>query len=470
MRYRFMFLTAVACAALVPAASAQALPASSQPPTARVVAVGQIAHQTTQTPTGGQSDVVLQSSVAANPARPNRAVSVAEQGLQTTAKGVFGVALTAAVTNNDGASWTSGSIPGITTATGGRWLGVSWPNSAASADGSLYAVGALRQADCENGLGITRSSDGGRSWTRLVVVNHLDTCLLLDARSSLAEDDGPTSPHRGRLFLAWTQFRMDSAGNDVGQQQLVAFSDDHGSHWSAPVYLAGKTTYTTGTTVLVQPNGTVFDAFYESTDTSDNVYLKAQISHDGGQHFGPVVTITNWVFSTDGALNVRCCQPSAAADPVTGELYVAIDDARFRHLHSYDDAVVLRSPDGVHWQVSRADHVPTTSTQEFFTPQVAADNGTVYVTWTTAGTGNRYRQQVAVSHDRGMSFGPATTLGPDGNLSYAATATGFGYWLGDFTGLAAVGGKAFAAWPLSTRSKNPQHQTLWGATIVPANP
>ena len=220
--------------------------------------------------------------------------------------------------------------------------------------------------------------------------------------------------------------------------------------------------------MLVQPDGTVVDTFYESTATSPDIYIEAQVSHDGGRSFGPVLRITNWIFSTDGALNVRCCQPSAAVDPVTGELYVAIDDARFRHLNSYDDAVVFRSLDGAHWSTgNRADHVATTSTQEFFTPQVAADNGTVYVSWTTAGTGNWFRQQVAVSRDGGTSFGPATTLGPNGNLRYAATATGFGYWLGDFTGLTAVGDKAYAAWPLSTRSTDPQHQTVWAATVAP---
>ena len=466
MRFALILLPAAVFVAIVPGGSAQAA-SSSRPPGVRVLSVGQAARQTAPTPAGGQADVVLQSSIAANPAHPNRSIAVAEQGLQATVRGTFGVALTAAVTNNGGATWTSRSIPGITTATGGRWLGVSWPNSAAGSDGSLYAVGALRQTDCESGLGVTRSTDAGRTWDPLIVVDHTRSCLRLDARTSLAEDDGPTSPHRGRLFLAWTLYRYDHAGNDIAQQQVVSSSDDHGQHWSKPAYLAGSSTFTSGTTVLVRPDGTVVDTFYESTATSPDVYLEAQVSHDGGRRFGPVVRIANWVFSTSGALNVRCCQPSAAVDPVTGELYVAVDDARFRNAGSYDDAIVFRSADAVHWSKAyRADHVATTSAQEFFTPQVAAYDGTVYVSWTTEGTGNWFRQQIAISRDRGTTFGPATTLGQDGNLRYAATATGFGYWLGDFTGLTAVRGKAYVAWPLSTRSPEPQHQTMWAATVT----
>ncbi len=136
MRYSLILITVAACAAVVAADPAQAA-GSARTPGVRVLSVSQVARQTTPTPPGGQSDVVLQASVAANPAHPNRSITVAEEGLQSTARGVVGIALTAAITNDAGATWSAESIPGITTVTGGRWLGVSWPNSAAGADGSL---------------------------------------------------------------------------------------------------------------------------------------------------------------------------------------------------------------------------------------------------------------------------------------------------------------------------------------------
>lgn len=452
-------------------------PAGASVPQTRLLHVARVASQTVPSPPspGSQSDVAVQAQVAANPMRPDLAAAVTIVGLRGTASGTHGtvgVAVTIAVTKDGGATWHARVVPGITTAADGRWPGVSWPNVAIGADGTIYVAAALRSDDpCHTGLGVVTSADAGATFTPMAVVQVHHACGLLEGRSSLAVEDGPAAKHPGRVYLAWTSYRSDASGAPTGQVQSISFADAHARHWSAPVDLTPADRSTYGNTVVVGPDGRVTDVYGISTRNFRQVFLDATTSYDGGRKFAAPVRIAAQRFATDGAADIRCCAPSATVDPVTGVIYASVSDGRYQG-GRYDDALVYRSPDGAHWSRPVVADVGGRAGLEHLTPEVAAYAGTVTVTWglTDDPDGTRIQQQAASSTDGGGSFGPAVDVGPVGDLRYAALAPGFGYWLGDVTGIAAVPGRAYLAWPLpTTPTSTPppaQHQTLYAATVT----
>src|SRR5205823_6466006 len=108
------------------------------------------------------------------------------------------------------------------------------------------------------------------------------------------------------------------------------------------------------------------------------------------QSFGPVVTIGSFQghdppgIRSGGGFGIG----SAAVDPVTGTLYVAWQDGRFRS-DGLNDAVLSVSTDGGQtWSgAKRINQDGTSSGIDHFNPAVAAYGGTVHVTYMTQTNG-----------------------------------------------------------------------------------
>ena len=191
--------------------------------------------------------------------------------------------------------------------------------------------------------------------------------------------------------------------------------------------------------------------------------MVARTSRDGGAHWSAEVPITH--DAGEGPAGIRCCLPSATADPRTGRLYAAWESAT--------PAVVALSSsrDGRHWsapvRVNRAsgpglDHVNV---------DVAAENGRVYVSYgtrdTTVQSGRFVQQRVSVSVDAGAHFLPPRSLGPLSDLTFAAEAGG--RFPGDYIGSAVRAGRIYLVWARSSAPPDPTaqfHQTLWAAELV----
>jgi hypothetical protein len=189
----------------------------------------------------------------------------------------------------------------------------------------------------------------------------------------------------------------------------------------------------------------------------------ARTSHDGGQTWTSEVLVTN--DAGEGPAGIRCCLPSATADPVTGRLYTAWDSA------TPDQVKLSQSVDGRHWSrpvlVSRTD----TAGIDRVNVDVTAYRGEVFVSYgtrdTTVESGRYVQQQVSESPD-GVHFRPPVSLGPLSDLNYAAVARG--KFPGDYAGSAAVNGRLYVAWALSSAPADPTalfHQVLYAAVLRP---
>ena len=177
------------------------------------------------------------------------------------------------------------------------------------------------------------------------------------------------------------------------------------------------------------------------------------------------MTIRNLV--TGGPPDIRCCFPAITADPRTGYLYVAFNDA---FGDAVDAALVVRSSDGRTWSppvVANRDHRPN---HQHYTASVGAYGGKVVVSWTARATlptpSPVVQQQVAVSPDAGQSFGAPLSLGPRGDIT-DAPLTDIGYLTADYVQTAVTAHLAYTTWVLPRRPapETQRIQTLWAATL-----
>ena len=239
-----------------------------------------------------------------------------------------------ATSNNGGATWTNGFLPGITTFyQGGHFTAVSDPAVAFDAAHSTWMISSLA---ITNAVGkavlVSRSMDGGATWGNPVTVNAQNGFA---DKEWVACDNTTTSPFYGRCYVEW-----DDAGN--GDQVKMSFSNDGGATWSAANTSSGV--FSLGGQPVVQPNGTVVVAI---------AGVQAFTSTNGGSTWNHAVTVSN---STDhgvaGGLRTSAL-PSAEVDGA-GKVYVVWQDCRFRTGCKSNDIVMSTSTDGKTWSaVSR---------------------------------------------------------------------------------------------------------------------
>ena len=455
------------CAMSTPGAVAHPAAASRQQAVVDVLHAGQVLAQRNDP----DVDVMTQAVVAANPARPRTAFVVSEEG--ENAGGSAGIRY--ARTRDGGLTWRAGTVRGLTAATGGPWDSVGFSMVATGIDSEAYIAASVRTGECHTATAVLRSVDHGRGFGRAVLTDDSSTCWRYNAKPWVAVDTDPTSPYYGRVYLSVLVFHFDRDGNDVGQQQYLQYSDDRGATWSDRKALTPRDGYTHFNSVVVQPDGAVTVVYgeFSADDPPNKSDVVARTSRDGGRTFGSPTRVARNTIGFTGTDDTRCCMQVAAVDPVTGVLYVALMDIRFRD-DDINDVLVFSSADGEQWGkpvvASRHQGEPI----EHFTPSVGAYDGTVYVSWTArrataSRLSDRIRQQVAVSTDGGATFGPAVSLGPAGDLRFAAAApNGFApRFLSDYNTTVAVPGRAYTTWPLPTAAPaGAPHQTLWAGTVT----
>jgi hypothetical protein len=468
------FLTGVATSA--PAQAAQQVPT--------VLHVGLVSEQDIPPLPGSEPDTVVEPDVAVSPVNPDIAVAAAHDGRYPDGGAV---SITYAWTDNGGRTWQHAPLPSLTKSTGGEWDRASDPAVAFGPDGTVYISTLLFDLGCSSAVGVSRSTDGGRTFSPPVLAHRSDTCAVSDDKNWLVVDTGGSSPHRGRLYQFWTAFLSDDLGNTTGSPQVLRWSDDGGQHWSDTVAVSATDIFTQNSQPMIQPDGTIVDTYLnfgaaageegperpgtDATQSRPRVaadqlggLMVARVSGDGGGTWGPEFTVTHEVgFGPDG---VRCCLPSAVADPVTGLLYAAWDAVE-------PEAVQLTtSTDGQHWsrpiKVNRDDRVGL----DHVNVDVSAYGGRVFVSYgtrdTTVQNGRFVQQQLSTSYDAGAHFGQEISVGPLSDLQYAAVAGGI--FPGDYIGSAATDGRVYMVWCVSSAPADPTatfHQVEFGATLSP---
>jgi hypothetical protein len=262
-----------------------------------------------------------------------------------------------ATSTNNGATWTSGSLPGITVFAGGSYARVSDPSVAYDARHNVWLISTLALDSSLSGSAVltSRSTDGGLSWGNPVTVAAAGRSNDFD-KNWIVCDNTPTSPFYGSCY---TQFDDFGHGNAL---QLY-YSRDGGLTWSqSRTPRAGVI----GGQPIVLPNGNVVVPVDNASETA----LGYTVSTNGGVKFGQAFVITSISAATDPG-NIRS-GPLPSAEIGGGRIYVVWEDCRFRPGCSTNDLVYVTSTDGTAWSsVQRIPIDPVSSTVDHFLPGVA---------------------------------------------------------------------------------------------------
>ncbi len=341
-------------------------------------------------------------------------------------------ALSYALSTNGGKRWIAGLIPNLTEYTGGPWQRASDPWVAFGPDHRAYYVSlAFDETRPDNGIVVSTSTDGGRSWGDPVTV-HRAPGFDFDDKEAIAVDTYGDSPFRGRVYVAWDMVR-NSGGT---QPLLVSWSADGGASFAPVVNVSEAVNI--GALPVVGPGGIVHLVWAEFR-VPNTIRLVTARSFDGGATWTAPQRIDDMF--PNGVLDMRTGEilPSVAVDRRNGHLYVAWQDARFTG--SVDQVLLSRSIDGGESWSEAAIVSDGPGDAASFTPAVAVDgSGRVGVAYYTQRHDPQRRLGIdlylAFSTNGGVSFAPSRRIS---RATWDATFAAFsrGKFLGDYQGLVA---------------------------------
>jgi hypothetical protein len=300
---------------------------------------------------------------------------------------------------------------------------------------NYWAHGATR-----NGIFVRRSLDAGKTWE----ADHIPVAEQKSEPGIPFEDkpyivaDNSKSKYAGNLYVGWTRWRISDS------QIVLSRSTDDGKTWSTPVEIDAHPGLprddngaAEGFSGVVGPDGRLYAVW-----SQDNSIMLTP-SRDGGQtfaharaiiHTAPTMFAINAVDRANGF-------PQIAIDPNSKRLYVTWSDYRNGDL----DVFVSSSDDsGKRWsEPVRVNNDLVHNGVEQFFQWMAVDptDGAVNVLFYDRRGDEQNRKQIVVlarSTDGGHSF-----------ANYAWTDEAFdasGVFFGDYTGLAAYGGRVYGIW------------------------
>src|SRR4051794_23232431 len=270
-----------------------------------------------------------------------------------------------ATSTNNGASWTSGLLPGITKwAGGGHNHRATDASVAYDAKHGAWLISSLTLLEAGgvhgNAIVTSRSTNGGLTWS-----NPFKTATGGDLdKNWIVCDNSQASPFYGNCYTQW-----DDHGN--GNVLRMSRSTDGGQTWSAP---ATNNTGVIGGQPVVRPNGTVIVPIANANETA----IGAFNSTNGGASWSAVTTITTIRHHAVAGGLREGPLPSAEIDRL-GTVYVGWADCRFRQSCRVNDIVLSHSLNatGTSWSsVARVPIDATNSGIDHFIPGLAVNEAT----------------------------------------------------------------------------------------------
>jgi hypothetical protein len=319
------------------------------------------------------------------------------------------------------------------------------PSTAFDIAGNIYISTVLYTPTLQpKGYGILKSTNNGASWGSLIQVN---TSAFVD-KEMIAIDTYSSSPYKNNLYCVWT--------DNISTTPTVYFnrSVDGGSTFSSPIALYNGS-WGKGPSIQTGLNGEVYVCLANYASTSNNYSRGFSFtkSLDGGVTFSqpqltPIVNYTGVmsVLPTSNFNNVRVNDfPVIAVDKSCGTHKGRIYAVFCAQQNGNGKAIVeicFSDDKGDSWSTPQEISISNGS-QSFF-PWISVDDftGNVYVAYYSFDTSTAYETNtyVAFSQD-GVSF----TNQKISDVSHI-TQPIHNNFCGDYIGIAAYGGRAYAAW------------------------
>jgi hypothetical protein len=398
----------------------------------------------------------VEPSLAVDPLDANHLVGAWQQDRLSNG-GAAG--LRTGVSLDGGATWTVGG-PAFTHCSGGTSAGhgdyqrSTDPWVTVALDGTVHLAGySFDVSHGRQAVVASRSSDGGLTWSAAqVVASDSSNDIGLDKETITANPAVADT-----VYLTWDRLAgLSGPASLVTGPAWFSRSLDGGVSWEAPriVYDPGANAQTIGNIIVVLPDGTLLDLLARLEQLSapspvgDVVVVRS--TDDGDSWSDPIVVSSLQSIGvvdpkTQHPVRTGDILPSIAVDPVTGAVWVAWQDARFSS-GARDGIVLAHSEDGGQsWstpvQVNQATEV------QAFTPVVAVDaSGAVAVSYydlrhdTPSDPGHLWATGFVVRSADGSAPWTEAQQGEPFDLRRAPNTSGSGWFLGDYTGLAARAG------------------------------
>jgi hypothetical protein len=305
---------------------------------------------------GGQFATEVEPSVASDGA--NTLVAAFQQGRTLIAGGD---AIGYATSLDGGVTWTSGTLPNLTRASGGGFGAASDAVVAYDAAHHVWLVASLPITNDTVPYATVSRSPDGIHWLAPVSLHSGD---VSDDKEWIACDNNPTSPYRGRCYVAW-----DDGGNNGFIH--TSYSTDGGATWSMPSSPADNATGI-GTQILTAPNGSVTVV----SDDFNEARVFAFSSRDGGTTWSASTPIAP-IIDHFQAGNLRSGALVSAALDSAGIMYAIWQDCSFRASCTQDDLVLSTSTNGTQWSApARIPIDPLSSPVDHFIPGLSIEPST----------------------------------------------------------------------------------------------
>jgi hypothetical protein len=376
---------------------------------------------------------------------------------------------------DNGATWTHGNLPGITTFQGGTYNRVSDPVVAYDARHNVWLVSGLAIRDTSGVVGaavtVNRSTDGGLTWSNPVNVTVATGSANLD-KNWIVCDNTATSPFYGNCYTEW-----DDNGN--GNRIKMSTSSDGGLTWGPARNTANNATGLGGQPV-VQPSGTVIVPIANANETA----ILAFTSTNGGASWTRTRTVASISTHTVAGSLRSGPLPSAEID-AAGKVYVVWQDCRFRSGCTANDIVMSTSTNGTSWSaVARIPIDATSSGVDHFIPGLAVDKSTsgstarlgltyyYYPVSSCTATTCQLNVGFISSANGGSSWSAPTIVAGPLTLSWLAN-TSQGRMVGDYISTSYAGGTAYGVFALASAPSgsvfNEALFTTSSGLLAPAN-
>lgn len=421
--------------------------------------------------------------VAVNPRREGNVIGVFQQDRWYDG-GAHGDA--AGVSFDGGVSWSVVALPFSSCAAGGAdYQRASDPWVSIGPDGTAYANGlSFDETTPRQAITSAVSHDGGRSWSSLRV-------LIADNSPDLFEDKNSVTADPVKVGTAYVVWDHGSVSHN-NTPAYFSKTTDGGLTWSQATAITSTADNvgTIGNVIVVDPrNGTLYDVFDSFTFSGPAILTAEETiikSTDGGVTWSSPVKIADdkdigAIDPVTGALlRTGSGDPDIAIDPKNGELYVVWEDARFSN-GAYDEVALSKSTDGgLTWSAPERVNKPTGLPA--VTPMVAVTrDGTVGVSYfdfrtlpsaifpTSDPATLPTSYWLTTSPRGGNSFNKETAIITT-PFDLLSAPFAFGYFLGDYQGLATRGNNFIAffgqATGTETQGSNPRNRSnMYEVTI-----